>query len=100
MTNPYIHEWPQLSKFRDVIIVALIELEIVNNLVKGLKNRTSAALHGLKNAGILDLYYSEVKITNRFSLIRSDNVLRKCITYDIGNDNLLVSYFDIDSDYN
>ena len=75
------------------LFVAVINLEV--NLVKGIRGRTGVELTILKRQGVLDLFFSKVKITNNFLLIIPNDIICKCITYDTYDSEWLYDNFSV-----
>ena len=79
--------------------VALVDLDIISNITKGILGRSNTVITDLKHQGVFDQYYSEVKMSNRFLLINPKEIICKCLVFQLPNGNLHLSQFDIETDY-
>ena len=82
------------------IYVAVLELNIVSNITQNIKGRTSIIISDLKKRGIFHSYFFEVNFSNRFKLLRPEDIICKCLVYELDNGNFHLSEFEIESDYN
>ena len=82
------------------IYVAVLELNIVSNITQNIKGRTSVIISDLKKRGFFNSYFFEVNFSNRFKLLRPEDIICKCLVYELDNGNFHLSEFEIESDYN
>ena len=82
------------------LYVADIDLNIVSNITQNIKGRQSIIISDLKRKGFFHYYFFEVNFTNRFLLIRPEDIICKCLVYQLDNGNFQLSEFEIESDYN
>ena len=82
------------------VYVAVIDLNIVSSITQNIKGRPTIALSDLKREGLFHSYFFEVKFTNKFLLIRPEDIICKCIVFQLDNGSFQLSEFEIESDYN
>ena len=82
------------------IFVAVIDLNIVSNITQNIQGRPSIVISDLKRRGFFHSYFFEVNFTIRFLLIRPEDIICKCLVYQLDNGNFQLSEFELESDYN
>ena len=65
----------------DSSVYVAVDLNIVSSITQNIKGRPSLALSDLKREGLFHSYFSEVKFTNKFLLIRPEDIICKCIVF-------------------
>ena len=82
------------------LYVAFIDLKIVSNLTQYIHGRPSTVISDLKRIGFFHSYFFEVNFTDRFLLIRPQDIICKCLVHQLENGNFQLSEFELESDYN
>ena len=73
------------------IIVAVIDLNIASNITQNIQGRPSIVISDLKRRGFFHSYFFEVNFTNRFLLIRPEDIICKCLVHQLENGNFQLS---------
>jgi hypothetical protein len=67
-------------KIDNKVFVAVSQFKKVGNIVDKIGGRTSNALIGIKNSGVFEQFYSDIKeIKDKMSYIETSKLISKCI---------------------
>jgi hypothetical protein len=67
-------------KIDNIVLVAVSQFKKVGNIIDKIGGRTSNALIGIKNSGIFEQFYSDIKeIKDKMSYIETSKLISKCI---------------------
>ena len=85
----------------DKVLVAVTQFKTVGDIIDKIGGRTSNALIGIKNSGVFNQFYSEIKEINESTyFIEPSQLLSKCILLKTSTpDKYLISKFIIENDY-
>ena len=82
------------------VFIVIIDLHIVSTITQDIKGRPCASMSNLKRQGFFYSSYFEINFTNRFLLIKPNDIICKCLVFQLSSENLQLSEFDIESDFN
>jgi hypothetical protein len=88
-------------KINNIILVAVTKLKIIGNIIDKIGGRTSNALIGLKNSGVFNQFFSDVKeIKDELFFFDSSKLISKCILLKTNKANkYLISEFIIGDEH-
>ena len=72
----------------DIVFAAVTQFKTVGNIIDKIAGRTSNALIGIKNSGVFNQFFSEIKeIKDSVDFIESTKLLSKCILIKTSSPN-------------
>ena len=75
-------------KINSRVLVAVAEFKKIGNIINQIGGRTSNALIGIKNSGVLNQFYSDIKETkDGIIFIEPSKLLSKCILSNTSTSN-------------
>ena len=87
-------------KINNLVLVAVNNFKIVGNIITKIGGRTSNALIGIKNSGVFNRFFAEVKEINNIIFIDAKKLNSKCILGRTEKkDTYLISEFIIDDEH-
>jgi hypothetical protein len=88
-------------KIDNKVLVAVSQFKIVGNIIDKIGGRTSNALIGIKNSGVFEQFYSDIKeIKDKMSYIETSKLISKCIVSKTSVLNkFLISEFIIENEH-
>ncbi len=88
-------------KIDNIVLVAVSQFKIVGNIIDKIGGRASNALIGIKNSGVFEQFYSDIKeIKDKMSFIETSKLLSKWIVSKTSVLNkFLISEFIIENEH-